>query len=156
MAVIARIFVVLFAFLIASFAAGAVLTFGYLQPGWAETFGSPGFVHSVGIVVAFTAFVIAGYMLLPAMLVIAIAEGFRLRSMLLYAIVGGASGLVSYYGGGPGVHLETSETGLALPREAEIVAAAGILAGLVYWALAGRNAGRWQRSRNADPGPARP
>ena len=156
MTLIGRIFVVLFAFVMASFAAGAVMTFGFLPPGWAETFGWPGPVHSVAIVTAFTAFVVAGNMLLPAMLVIAIAEGFRLRSMLLYAIVGGASGLVSYYGGGPGAHPEPSDIGLALPREAEIVAAAGILAGLVYWALAGRNAGRWRASRGADRGPVRP
>jgi len=153
---IGRIFVVLFAFLMASLAAGAVMTFGYLPPGWAETFGWPGPIHSVAIVTAFTAFVVAGNMLLPAMLAIAIAEGFRLRSVLLYAIVGGASGLVSYYGGSPGAHPEPSDIGLALPREAEIVAAAGIVAGLVYWALAGRNAGRWQRPRATGQGRARP
>jgi hypothetical protein len=156
LALIGRIFVVLLAFLVASFAAGAVMTFAYLPPGWVETFGWPGPVHSVAIVTAFTAFVVASNMLLPAILVIAIAEGFRLRSILLYAIVGGASGLVSYYGGGPGAHPEPSDIGLALPREAEIVAAAGILAGLVYWALAGRNAGRWQRPRATDQGRARP
>jgi len=153
LALIGRIVVVLFAFMMASLAAGAVMTFGYLPPGWVEATDSPGLVHGIGIVTAFTAFIVAGHMLLPAMLVIAIAEGFRLRSLLLYAIVGGALGLVSYYGGWPGEHPDPSGTGPVLPRAAEIVAAAGIAAGVLYWVLAGRNAGRWRRARVADQVP---
>lgn len=154
MAVIGRIVVVLFAFMVASLAAGAVMTIGYLLPGWTEATDSPVLFHSIAIVTSFTTFVIAGYMLLPAMLVVTIAEGFRLRSMLFYAIMGGTAGLMSWYGVGPEVQ-EPSGIRLALPREAEIVAAAGIAAGFVYWALAGRNAGRWRRAHSADHGTAR-
>jgi hypothetical protein len=34
-------------------------------------------------------------------------------------------------------------------RELEIMAAAGIVAGFVYWAIAGRNAGRWRERRSS-------
>ena len=32
-------------------------------------------------------------------------------------------------------------------RDLQVIAAAGIAAGLAYWALAGRNAGRWRDGR---------
>lgn len=152
MALIGRIFVVLFAYLMACLAAASVVTFGFLPSEWSEATDSPDYFQGVGAVAAFTALVIAGYLLLPAMLVAAIAEGLRLRSVLLYAIVGGVAGLLSWYGAGLG---GLSDLGLALPREAEIVAAAGIAAGFVYWALAGRNAGRW-RQEPAVTGTSRP
>ncbi len=31
-------------------------------------------------------------------------------------------------------------------REVEIMAGAGIIAGLVYWLIAGRNAGEWRKT----------
>jgi hypothetical protein len=155
-ALVGRILVVLFAFAMASLAAAAVMIFGYLVPGWSEPSDPPVLFHGLAVVIAFTAFLIGGSMLLPAMLVIAIAEGLRLRSMLLYAIVGGAAGLISYYAGiSPAVPPDAVDTGLALPREAEIMTAAGIVAGFVYWTLAGRNAGRWQRTGATGHGAAR-
>jgi hypothetical protein len=155
-ALVGRILVVLFAFAMASLAAAAVMIFGYLVPGWSEPSDPPVLFHGLAVVIAFTAVLIAGSMLLPAMLIITIAEGLRLRSMLLYAVVGGIAGLVSYYAGvSPMGHPDAVDAGVALPREAEIITAAGIAAGFVYWTLAGRNAGRWQRSGTAGQGAVR-
>ena len=98
------------------------------------------------MVTAFTAFIVAGTMLLPAMLVVMIAEGFRLRSVLFYALVGGAAGLSRLLSAGARIGTPPDRSRVALPREAEIVCAAGIAAGFVYWMLAGRNAGRWRHA----------
>jgi hypothetical protein len=150
LALAGRIVVILFAFAMANVAAGAVLTFGYLLPGWTELADTDALVQGMSVVTAFTAFIVAGTMLLPAMLVVMIAEGFRLRSLLFYGLVGGAAGLFAYYQLGLGSEPQPTDHGFALPREAEIVCAAGIAAGFVYWMLAGRNAGRWRHA--PDPG----
>ena len=144
MALIARIFVVLFAFLVASIVAGLVLTLGLLPPEFDELTPMPGAHAGFGLAVAFSAVLISGYALIPAMLFIAIAEGFRLRSFLFYAGFGAAVALLMAYGS------NVSIDGAAYPfvgHEQEVFAAAGIAGGLVYWALAGRKAGAWR----ADP-----
>ena len=80
--------------------------------------------------------------MLPALLVIALAEGFAWRSILVYAALGGVLALALGYGldfggyvGAPGSHLA---------REREVLAASGIAGGLVYWLIAGRRAGFWK------------
>ena len=85
MALIVRIFVVLFAFMMACLAAATVITLGLLPPELDELTVMPGAHAGFGLAVAFSAVLISGYALIPAMLFIAIAEGFRLRSFLLYA-----------------------------------------------------------------------
>jgi len=78
------------------------------------------------------------YFLLPAGLLIGLGEIAKLRGWLTHALVGaglaGAGMLV--YG------LAQSSTLDAVPRLAGAIAA-GIVAGLTYWLVAGRNAGRW-------------
>ncbi len=145
MALAGRIVVILFAFVMASLAAGAVMTFGYLLPGWTELADTEALYRGMSTVTVFIGFIVAGIMLLPAMLVVLITEGFRLRSVLIYTLFGGAAALVAYHQLGLGWSGAASE----LPHEAEIVCAAGIAAGFVYWALAGRNAGRWRRQKEA-------
>jgi len=141
-ALIARIFVVLFAFLVASLVAGVVLTLGLLPPEFDELMPMPGAHAGFSLAVAFSAVLISGYALIPAMLFIAIAEGFRLRSFLLYAGFGAAAALLTVYGANFAV--DGSPAYLSVGREQEVFAAAGIAAGLVYWALAGRKAGAWR------------
>ena len=144
MALIARIFVVLFAFFAASIVAALVLTLGLLPAEFDELTPMPGAHAGFGLAVAFSAVLISGYALIPAMLFIAIAEGFRLRSFLFYAGFGAVMALLIAYGS------NFSIDGSAYPfvgRELEVFAAAGIAGGLVYWALAGRKAGAWR----ADP-----
>jgi hypothetical protein len=138
MATISRVFMIALAFCLASFAAAATITVGYaiwanVQPPFLRTeidmFWLVTFAASAGI--AFLAFV-------PAMIAILLAESFSWRSILYYALTGGAIGLFF------GTILPTDEPGrVFLTRGAEIMAGAGVAAGLVYWLFAGRNAGRW-------------
>jgi hypothetical protein len=143
LALLARIFVVLFAFLLACVAAGVVMTFALLLPGWNALLDRPADQQGIAIMVGLSAVFFSLYAMLPAMLVIALAEGFRLRSIFFYALAGAALALCSAYGwdlrflNGP-----DDDFGWRGP---EIMAAVGIVAGFVYWALAGRNAGAWRK-----------
>ena len=139
MALIGRTFIVVFAFLLASLAAAIVLTIGVTLPLWRDLF-PPEIEHGVFTAVAGVGMVLVfGFSLLPAMIVIALAEAFRLRSFLFYAAAGGLGLLALYYG----VSFADRVAAPSASREWEIIAAAGIAAGLVYWLLAGRNAGVW-------------
>jgi hypothetical protein len=147
MALIGRIFVVLFAFLISSFAAAIVMAGGMLLPYDWQNMASPG-IHGglFTMVVGFGFFFIAGLALLPAILIIALAETFRLRSALFYAAAGGLEGLLLFYQRGWAASMNNDPL---MIRMAEIMAAAGIVAGLCYWAMAGRNAGKWSERPRA-------
>ena len=129
--------VILFSFLLASLAAAMVLTVGVMLPQWWDLLSFGMEQGAFSVVVGFGAFFLSAFALLPAMFVLALAEALRLRSLLFYAAGGGLGLLALYYGLGL-ASMDGRPT-----REFEIVAAAGIVAGLVYWALAGRNAGRW-------------
>ena len=80
--------------------------------------------------------------MLPALLVIALAEGFAWRSVLVYAVLGGVLALALSYGLDFAGYV--GEPGSSLVREREVLAAAGIAGGLVYWLFAGRRAGSWK------------
>lgn len=139
MALIWRFFVIAFAYGVASLAAGLTVMLGTFASGGmdasGDTYALPmlwAFTFATGGAVAFLAFA-------PAAIVIVLAEGFSWRSVLLYALVGGAVG-VAY-----GVMLPGDEPGYLFPdRVPEVLAGAGIAAGLVYWLIAGRNAGKWR------------
>ena len=140
MALIGRVFVVMFAFLVASFAAAFVLLLSILITEWGDVVTmSP---YGAWVTVGFFGFLFSGVGLLPAFIVIVIAEAFRLRSVLFYTIVSGLGFAAIYYS----ITLGSEESAGALPdgRGWEVMAAAGIAAGFVYWAIAGRNAGNWQ------------
>ena len=139
MALIGRIFVVLFAFVVASLAASIVLQIGIWVPFWRGAL-SPDIDQGVfRVMVGVGFFFIALLALLPAIVIIAVAEAFRLRSMLFYAAAGALEALTLCYG----IGLIDDAGGLLGAPLAQAFAAAGIVAGLVYWLLAGRNAGRW-------------
>ncbi len=139
-ALVRRILVVLLAFLLASAVAAFVITFAILLE-WerilAMTDSSAGW-----LAVAFFGLIISAKGLLPAILVIALAEGLRIRSPLFYAAVGGAGLVGLYYG--LGLAERGSGSGVLVGRDLEIMAGAGIAAGFVYWAVAGRKAGEWR------------
>jgi hypothetical protein len=90
-------------------------------------------------VVGFTAFFVSGFALLPMLLIILVAESFGWRSVLFYAAAG--LGLALFFRS-----LLTVQGQNFFGRDLEIMAAAGIAGGLVYWMLAGRNAGRWRET----------
>jgi hypothetical protein len=143
LAVIARIFVVLFAFVLACVAGAVVIVFALLLPGWTALLDRPPDQQSMALLVGLSAVFFSLYAMLPAMVFIALAEGFRLRSVLFYALAGAVLALCSAYGWdlrflrGPDDDLGW--------RGVEVMAAVGIVGGFVYWALAGRNAGAWRK-----------
>ncbi len=137
MVVIGRIVMVFIASGLACFAAAIVFTVGTLTPAWADL-ASLG-VQSVALwsIVGVAAALIWGMALLPALLVIALAEGLALRSSVLYAVLGGALALALSFGLDFAGYIGEPD----LARQREVLAAAGIAGGLVYWLFAGRKAG---------------
>ena len=137
MAIVVRLFVMVFAYLLGCLAAAVVLLLGTFGPQWDQVaFGlSPAALWAL---VGVGAVVIAAIALLPSLLVIALAEAFAFRSVVIYGAVGGILALALWYGidfahylGGP-------------DRPRQVLAASGIAGGLVYWAFAGRKAGSWK------------
>jgi len=88
--------------------------------------------------------------ILPALLLIVLSEVFAWRSIIVYGVLGGALGLALLYG----KHfydILTNQEPMVIDREFSVViAASGIVGGLVYWLVAGRNAGAWRR-RQSEP-----
>jgi len=148
MAIIVRLLTVILAYVLACIAAAIVLTLGTLAPQWNQI--APQGMPSVALwsVIAVGTAVIGVVALLPSFLVIAIAEGFAWRSVVLYGALGGVLALALTYGidfarylGGPD---------LAAAHRQEVLAASGIAGGLVYWLFAGRKAGAWKLVMNGD------
>ncbi|HEU4660358.1 MAG TPA: hypothetical protein VFS63_06845 [Pseudolabrys sp.] len=147
MALIGRIFVILFALILAALAAGIVTAIGLLHLELHVAGNDPidhAFFWGVTAFASGIA-VLAGF--LPTLIGIVVAEAFSIRSLLAYAIGGAAIVLVGYYGAGFGWTYEESidHPPPSISREAEIAAAAGATFGFVYWLVAGRNAGRWRK-----------
>jgi hypothetical protein len=145
MALIGRIFVILFALWLATMAAGLVWSIGLLGVQWQAS-------GDVGERVVFwgAAFLASGItaslIFLPTLVAVVLAEAFSIRSLLIYAAGGAALTFLAYQGVGLG---RTDEESIDTPppavtRELEIAAAAGAAFGLVYWAIAGRKAGAWR------------
>ncbi len=72
-----------------------------------------------------------------------ITEAFSIRTLLTYAILGGLAGLCSYLAFIPFDTVSMTFNGI-VRRHLEIMVGAGILGGVVYWLIAGRNAGFWR------------
>lgn len=133
MAILGRIVMVFIGYGFAC-AAAALVT---LAPAW-DDLASLG-LQSAALwsIVGVAAVVIWGMALLPALLVIVLAESFALRSSVLYAVLGGALALAL----GFGLDFAGYIAAPGVAREREVFAAAGIAGGFVYWLFAGRNAG---------------
>jgi hypothetical protein len=147
MIILFRILMMMVGYVWACLAASLVLTLGTLTPEWGDLSAALGTaspdVQSAALwtVVAVGAVVIGVVAFLPSALAIALTEGFGLRSVVVYGIIGGALALVTAYGldfGGYAVHPDGD-----LARDREVFAASGIAGGLVYWLFAGRRAGLW-------------
>jgi hypothetical protein len=143
MALIGRLFVILFGFLAASLVAGMIVVGAVLFPELSDLGSGPVDPGALNIVLGFGFIFISGFALLPAMLVVAITEAFYVRSALAYAVGGGVVGLACYLGLVPFDPATLRFDGI-VRRHLEIMTGAGIVAGLVYWMIAGRNAGAWR------------
>ena len=89
---------------------------------------------------------LSGFALLPALIVVLITEAFYIRSVLAYAIGGAIVGAACYLGLVP-FDPETLRFDGIVRRHLEIMTGAGIVAGLIYWMIAGRSAGAWREPR---------
>ena len=144
MALLIRIPVVIFAYLLACVAASVVLTIGTLTPEWNDVLVAGVAIGAIWPVVLLGATIIATAAMVPAMLVIVIAEGFAWRSAVFYAALGAVLALFVLYGLNLLGYVPEPDSNGFLAREREVLAASGIAAGLTYWLVAGRKAGSWQ------------
>jgi hypothetical protein len=150
MALIGRLFVILFGFLAACLVAGMIVVIAVLFPEFSDLGAGPVDPGALNIVLGFGFIFISGFALLPAMIVAAITEAFYIRGALTYAVGGGLVGLACYLGLVPFDPATLRFEGI-VRRHLEIMTGAGIVGGLVYWMIAGRNAGAWRK-----PPPPRP
>ena len=152
MALIGRLFVILFGFLGASLVAGAIVVGTVLFPEISDLATGPIDPSALNIVLGFGFIFLSGFALLPAMIVVAITEAFYIRGALTYALGGGLVGLACYLGLIPFDPATLRFDGI-VRRHLEIMTGAGIVGGLIYWMIAGRNAGVWRTPRRALPPP---
>src|SRR5215475_14096117 len=142
MALIGRLFVILFAFLAACLVAGIIVVSAVLFPEFTDL-GIGELDPAVNVIVGIGFIFISGFALLPAMIVALITEAFYIRSVLAYAVGGAVVGAACYLGLIP-FDPETMRFDGIIRRHLEIMTGAGIAAGVVYWMIAGRNAGVWR------------
>jgi hypothetical protein len=142
MALIGRLFVILFAFLASCLVAGMIVVGAVLFPEFTDL-GIGNIDPAINVIVGLGFIFISGFALLPATIVALITEAFAIRSVLVYAIGGALVGAACYLGLIP-FDTETMHFDGIIRRHLEIMTGAGIVAGLVYWLIAGRNAGAWR------------
>src|ERR1700704_2547727 len=150
MSLIGRLFVILFGFLAACLVAGIIVVCAVLFPEFSDLGAGPIDQGALNIVLGFGFIFISGFALLPAMIVVAITKAFYVRGALTYAVGGGVVGLACYLGLVPFDPATLRFDGI-IRRHLEIMTGAGIVAGLIYWIIAGRNAGAWRAPRRALP-----
>jgi hypothetical protein len=149
MALIGRLFVIVFGFLAACLVAGMIVVGAVLFPELSDLGTDPIDQGAIDIVLGFGFIFISGFALLPAVIIAVITEAFSIRSSLAYAVGGGLVGLACYLGLVP-FDPDTMHFEGIVRRHLEIMTGAGIVAGLVYWMIAGRNAGAWRRWSDSD------
>jgi hypothetical protein len=144
MALIGRLFVILFALLTACLVAGMIVVAAVLFPEFSDLGAGPIDRGTLNILFGFGFIFVSGFALLPAIIVVLITEAFYVRSALAYAIGGGLIGLACYLGLVPFDPTTLQFEGI-VRRHLEIMTGAGIVAGVIYWIIAGRNAGDWRK-----------
>ena len=139
-----RIIVIAFALIVASMVAGIALAVGIVAPEWPWFDSDPVERVKFFMVSFFATSFIGATAFVPAVLLVVVAEVMRLRSLLYYAAAGAVVGLASYFGSNVELRLENTTDVAPAFHPLQLAAAAGIVGGLAYWLLAGRNAGRWR------------
>ena len=139
-----RIFVILFSLIVSMIVAGIVLAIGIIAPDWPWLDSDPVERVMFFTVSFFATSFVGASAFVPALLLIVVAEVARLRSLLYYAAAGAVVGLTSYFGSNVELRLENTTDVTPVFHPLQLAAAAGIVGGLAYWLLAGRNAGRWR------------
>ena len=144
MSFISRFFVVLFSLFFALLAAGIALAIGVMAPELISVSSDPieKFMFFAGAFFATWLAVAAAFV--PAVIAIAIAETFDIRSIFYYAIGGALIAAVDWYMSDISIQLENTTDLSPVTYGLQLVVAAGIIGGFVYWLLAGRKAGMWK------------
>jgi hypothetical protein len=144
---IGRIFVIFFAVMLATLAAGIAIAIGLLGPEWQGFNGDVTQRAGFWVLVLFTSSFTGAVGLLPLLIFIVLAEAFAWRSIFIHAAAGAAILLLGYYGSGMGNRYEESIDREPPPvsRETQLAAAAGAVFGLTYWLIAGRKSGAWRK-----------
>jgi hypothetical protein len=153
MAVIGRLFAIFFGFLAACFVAGAVVIYAIFFPEMNDV--ALDFDQgAINLILGFGFVLVSGFALMPALIAALVTEAFSIRHVLAYAVAGGIAGLCCYLAFIPFDTVNMTFNGI-IRRHLEVMVGAGILGGVVYWMIAGRNAGAW-RSPLAGPPPLPP
>jgi hypothetical protein len=145
-----RLVMMLVGYICACVAASAVITLGTLAPDWndlqalGQSLGESGDVPTVALwsMIGIGAAIIFAIGFFPTLLAIILAEGFKLRSIVVYGVIGAALSLAAVYGLDFGGYVAAPNADMM--HEREVFAAAGIAGGLVYWLFAGHRAGVWK------------
>jgi hypothetical protein len=141
---VTRFFVVLFSLVFAILAAGIALAIGVMAPELFSVSSDP-VEKFMFFTAAFLATSFAGATaFVPAVILIAIAETFDIRSIFYYAIGGGLIAALAWYSSDISLRLENTTDISPVGYGLQLVTAAGIIGGFVYWLLAGRKAGMWK------------
>jgi hypothetical protein len=115
--------------------------------------------------IPFVALFVAYFAFVPSVVAILLGEVLAARNWLFYAIAGAGVGLVVVgifvYGANcmyavsdaiqPGMQPENPDAGFPGASAAMVLIASGIVAGVVYWMVAGRFAGNWRGSSQKMP-----
>jgi len=138
-----------FAYLIAVYVAGAVTTLA-VDSMWplpdGRTFDSFVALVDMALYIGVTGAFIGQAFFYPAIAAMAAAEIFQIRGALSHLL--GGAGVATASGM---LYDVVRRTHVVEARAWEMLLAAGVLAGAVYWVLAGRNAGRWKDVGAAPP-----
>jgi hypothetical protein len=153
MALIGHLFAIAFGFLFAAMVAGLIVVGAILFPEVSALDAGMIDPNAINILLGFGFIFVSGFALLPALIVVAITEAFNIRSALAYGIGGAVVGLACYLGLIPFDPATMRFDGI-VRRHLEVMTGAGIVGGLVYWLIAGRNAGRWREPRALPPSQA--
>ena len=147
MRVLLRIVVVLFSYLAACVLASAVFLTGAMIGAGEAMFGPSDppqeVVLGVAMLSVFGVFLTVPLSVVPATVMVVLAEFFRWRQLWLHLLTG--AGIGAFAAAAMGI-LEGDTSIIDLTP---LVIAAGTLAALLYWWLAGQHAGKWR-----DPRPA--
>jgi hypothetical protein len=152
MALIGRLVVIAFGFLAACFVAGMIVVMAILFPEFSDLGEGPVDQGAFDVIIGFGFIFVSGFALIPAALIALITEAFAIRSAIAYALGGGAVGLACYLGLVPFDPATFHFEGI-VRRHLEIMTGAGIVGGMLYWLIAGRNAGAWREPPHRLPPP---
>ncbi|ESY73149.1 hypothetical protein NKJ90_13480 [Mesorhizobium sp. M0051] len=149
-----RFAAILFGYAVASLAASAFLNVLFLASlGYTPEHAQPTATASLYFSIPFVALFVAYFALMPACVVILVAEILGRRDWLFYALAGAVVAAVFL-----GLVDHSGDTTFAFTHTSAIMAVigGGMVGGIFYWLSAGRWAGSWWKDENAptSPGPS--